>query len=221
MPLAIALLEAKGAVEAQQCSGVRPLHVAARCGHLATVQTLCSYGGRRDVSSHPAAQRITTPEGIARRHGHHAVADWLQATVDWVTPLHHVKLVSHQRALRLLQEGADPFAVSPAELERVRILGDKSSHCSAPITPYLLATQAALEGEAPPDCAVSIVLAAAQPWSPANHHCFPPRARARAVTLLMIGWLLSRSQRFDNAATAFLDVWIAHVMPHAISRSDD
>ena len=45
---------------------------------------------------------------------------------------------------------------------------------------------------------MSVLILAAQPWSPATHNLFPAPARARAVALMRVGHLLSRSGRFER-----------------------
>jgi hypothetical protein len=64
-----------------------------------------------------------------------------------------------------------------------------------------------------------IISADPLPWSEGTHEIFPPRARARAVELLLTGHLLARSgQGFTGKETTLLDVWVAHVMPRALHR---
>ena len=45
-------------------------------------------------------------------------------------------------------------------------------------------------------------------------------AGARAAELLITGHRLSREPRFAKGAEALLDVWVAWVMPHAVSREE-
>ena len=57
-----------------------------------------------------------------------------------------------------------------------------------------------------------------------THALFPAGAKARAVELLRIGWLLARHVQGALAAAnevemAFRDAWLEHVMPHAIERA--
>lgn len=77
--------------------------------------------------------------------------------------------------------------------------------------------------EAHESCAEILALAA-QPWSPANHHLFPARQRAAAVTCLHAGVLLSmhRPSCADGPplGRAFLDAWLEHVMPAAVQRDE-
>jgi hypothetical protein len=64
-----------------------------------------------------------------------------------------------------------------------------------------------------------LVLHAAEPWSPTTHHLFPSGARARAVDMMLIGCLLSRSTRFEAQANSLFDVWMDVLMPHVVLRS--
>ena len=62
---------------------------------------------------------------------------------------------------------------------------------------------------------------AAEPWSPQTHQLFPSEARERAVELTLLGARLSRESRFDDihgSAMGMRDVWMAYVVPHAVSR---
>jgi hypothetical protein len=85
-------------------------------------------------------------------------------------------------------------------------------------TPLLLA-RALLQRDSGHEGAQLVVRAAA-PWSPVvNHSLFPPRARARAVKLFLLGHLLARERpELVIAGQAFVDVWTEHVMPHALTR---
>lgn len=60
---------------------------------------------------------------------------------------------------------------------------------------------------------------AAGRWSPATHACFPRRVRTRAVRLLVLGHLLAADEaRFGPGAAALGDIFVAHVLPHALRR---
>jgi hypothetical protein len=53
----------------------------------------------------------------------------------------------------------------------------------------------------------------------ANHRLFPAKVRARAVELLLLGHLLARERpEFACAGRALIDVWVDHIMPHALHR---
>jgi len=69
-----------------------------------------------------------------------------------------------------------------------------------------------------PELAASqLIMAAAGPWSPATHELFPHEARARAVALLRVGYLLAY-RRLAGAADALTTAWVDHVLPAAITR---
>jgi hypothetical protein len=78
------------------------------------------------------------------------------------------------------------------------------------------------------DDRAALILRAAAPWSPGTHALFPAGAKARAVELLRVGWLLARQlqeqqDRLANGAPdaemAFRDAWPGHVMPLATERA--
>ena len=54
---------------------------------------------------------------------------------------------------------------------------------------------------------------AAEPWSPQTHQLFPSEARERAVELWLLGVQFSRDDR-----SAIGDVWMAFVVPYAVTR---
>ena len=51
----------------------------------------------------------------------------------------------------------------------------------------------------------------------ATHDLFPAAARAQAVAVLRLGYLLA-SARYETEAAALVDVWRQYVLPHAITR---
>ena len=103
----------------------------------------------------------------------------------------------------LLRCGADPHAVAATAAP------------SAP-TPHSLATQLAARGQAADGSTADLVLSAARPWSPVTHELFPTAARARAATLLRLGYLLSA--RFPGHEAAWTELWRALVLPGALFR---
>ena len=190
-----ALLEAGAKVTLQlHNNGTCALESA--CAHsLAVLQLLCAYEPSR---AHPMPDDLPVlPE----------CAEWLDATSRWTRPLHHFELLSLERVRALVVEGADVRA------------GD--GEAGAP-TPLSLATARLLRGEGADDRRAALIASAAAPWSPETHALFPARAKARAVELLRVGWLLARRFQGDFACEvegAFLDAWLGHVMPHAIERA--
>ena len=64
--------------------------------------------------------------------------------------------------------------------------------------------------------ATRLATLAQAPWSPRNHATFPAAARARAVELHRIGHQLAKAVRPGGGeAMAFVDVWMAQIVPHA------
>jgi hypothetical protein len=114
-----------------------------------------------------------------------------------------------ERVRALLLEGADVCA------------GDGAA--DAP-TPLNMAAALLLRADGADDARAALIARAAAPWSPATHGLFPAGARAHAVALLRVGWLLARHVQGASSAAhevemAFRDVWLGHVMPHAIERA--
>ena len=66
---------------------------------------------------------------------------------------------------------------------------------------------------------VALVLAAAQPWSPATHCLFPAAARAHAEALFLLGHHMSREPSFEAVAGIWVDLWVQLVMPHLVKRA--
>ena len=68
------------------------------------------------------------------------------------------------------------------------------------------------------DCARLIATAMALTHSPAAHRHFPPPARAYAVALLGLGVQVAAAKLPVARQGAFLDVWVACVLPQLVSR---
>lgn len=170
-----------------------PLDFAAEFNHVHTAELLCSY------SAMPRGEAALQ----ASRAGHMDLARWLEASEEWITPLHHLLVVPPERAYRLLRDGADLHA------------------CTQPgrPSPFSLACELADRGEVEAGSTAALVLDAAEPWSPATHALFPHEARAQAVEVLLLGWQLSRcSPVFAGREQALTDAWLSCVMPEAIQR---
>ncbi|KAG8467181.1 hypothetical protein KFE25_000497 [Diacronema lutheri] len=125
------------------------------------------------------------------------------------------------------QPDASASAETPAELARALIAqlerdggaadcaeaqGDGTSDC------------AEAQGDGKSDSAEAqvarIIDAAARPWSPSTHALFPSRARARAVSLLLLGKLVARQYGGANGGVAAFELaWTAHVLPRVIERT--
>ena len=179
-------------------AGATPLLIACFNGHLACVQLMSSHGASRNSEYGDSA------EDIAESRGHAAISAWLVTSREWITPLHHLKVLDIACARKLLRTGAHLHAVATA--------GGPS--------PLSLAHELHAAGEAPEGSAAQLVLAAVQPWSTRTHDIFPRAARARAMMLLLLGHRLSQHPRFAGQQQGFFDVWKEVVMPHAVCRSD-
>ena len=121
---------------------------------------------------------------------------------EWCSPLHHLEILSAGRARALLRAGADVGAAARA---------------GGP-TPLSLAQALGEAGQAAAGSAAELVLRAAEPWSPETHDLFPAAARARAVELLRLGFLLSWQPCFWGVEGALTDVWREGVIPSAVDR---
>ena len=77
-----------------------------------------------------------------------------------------------------------------------------------------------LEGGSSIGRAAALIIAAAEPWSAANHGTHPAQARAQANALVRIGYQLSaQREEMRGQEQALSDVWVAHVMPRAVERA--
>lgn len=72
------------------------------------------------------------------------------------------------------------------------------------------------KGQVAPESAAALVLHRARGWCPATHRRMPAPARARAVELLKLGYLLSYQPFFSTEAHAIVDLWRSCVLPHAV-----
>ena len=63
--------------------------------------------------------------------------------------------------------------------------------------------------------AAQVVLQGALHWSPQTHKLFPTAARARAVQLLILVYLMNRSDHVPIP----LDLWLVSVFPHVVGRA--
>ena len=189
------LLAANATVDRTKNDGDTPMVYACEYGHLDIVQLLSSYGANRAFINFG-----DTAELVATDEGHHDLLAWLVRTRLWSTPLHHLELLTPERALALLRAGADIHA---------------AAHPGGP-TPLSLAQALAAAGGAAEGTAAFLVLEAAKPWSRKTHKLFPAAARARAVELWPWGFRISR--QFAGAEQAVFDVWMTGVMAHAVTR---
>ena len=196
------LLEAGAAVNHTDGDGDTAMALACAVGHLTCVKLLSLYGATRTF--HGAPDGFLTAEQVAAGQGHRALATWLVESRHWSTPLHHLRIDATRTlcARELLRGGADLHAAAAA---------------GGP-TPLLLAQALHAAGDAAEGSAASLVLAAAEPWSPRTHSLFPAAARTLAAELLLIGHQLSRQPRFAGKEISLVDVWTVLVMPSAVVR---
>jgi len=193
------LLEAGAAVNHTDIDGDTAMSLSCGWNRLTCVQILSSYGATRTF---PTPHGEFTVEKIATDNGHEALAAFLVESRRWSTPLHHLRIIGAARAREQLRGGADLHAAAAA---------------GGP-TPRSLAQALRAAGDAAPGSAVSLVLAAAEPWGPRTHSLFPAAARTFAAELLLIGHQLSRQPRFAGEEISLVDVWTQLVMPSAVVR---
>ena len=195
-----ALLEAGADVLQLRNDGTCVLDFVCGARSLATLQLICAYAPSRAVVH---AQLALRP-GLAVAP---ACAQWLDTTSRWSSPLHHFELLPLERVRALLVAGAD-----------VRAADDGGADAPTPVSLAVARLRLGADGRA------ALIIAAAAPWSPKTHALFPALAKARAVELLRVGWLLAR--RFQRVCAeaaevegALREVWLGHVMPFAIERA--
>ena len=199
VPVAYELLEAGADKESvitggsSLLEGATPMVTACVSDQLPMVQLLSSYGASRNPSTTELPVRGTTSTD--------PITVWLVESSHW-TPLHHAGVVPVERTRTLLRAGADLHALGT---------GPTGTPINQP-TPLQLAQQD------PTHPGFALVLAASQWWSPDSHALMPDAARARAVALLRLGYLLSWQPRFATESQGLLDAWREYVMPHALDR---
>jgi hypothetical protein len=159
---------------------------------LPLLQLLCMHGAQR--SELTELQLDEMPEESRA---------WSRATWRWTSELHHLELLPPAHVRELLVGGVDLHA--------------RDGDVDAP-TPLLVAHALLLRD--PRHEGAQLVVRAAAPWSPlANHRLFPAKARACAVDLLLLCHLLARERpELARAGRALIDVWVNHIMPHALRR---
>ena len=166
-------------------------------GNEALAKLLCSYGADRDATDFDGDTTIT----LARMFGHPHIADWLEATREWTTPLHYLDILTPQRAAALLAAGASPHARATA---------------TAP-SPFTLAKamQQAEGGVAAGSAAAQVILEV-EGWEAENAPLMPAAARARAneMASALVLWI---GPRFAGGAEGMLrDPWKEVVIPRVL-----
>ena len=160
------LLGAGASVDlAKADDGVTPLYIACEDGHVEVAQLLSSYG---------ASRRVLPPtETMSLRDA--ALSEWLELSRHW-TPLHHLEVLSPDRARALLRAGANlhlkPEPNVPSPLERAHELLSAGSVSSSSSSSSGSST------------AASLIVRAAGQWSVESHELFADAERARAAMLV-------------------------------------
>ena len=208
--------------------------VAAQDGHLHVAMLLSSYGAERGPDYLDATGIVVRPseaETLARDSGNRELHQWIAASYRYL-PLHHVRVLTPQRAVELLRAGCSPHArpapsrpegsaTPPEDLPgAVSPSAVQPSEAAACLSPAELARQHVDDQRVP---AAKIILRAAEPWSPDTHHLWGARQRGHAVQLCLVGYqladLLAAAAPQQAQQGAFVDVWLAYVMPLAGSWS--
>ena len=182
------LCEAGATVDAKTEDSKTPMLACCQEGHLELAMLLSSYGAERGCPAKMSNLNGSLAEYYARANRHRELLKWLKASAHY-SPLHHVEVLSRKRAVALLRSGdCSPIAGTPSAADLART-------SSAP--------------------AAEVILRAVEPWSPATHELWDAARRERAVTLCKIGYLLAFAGLIGDRA--FVDVWVLHVMPQAMS----
>ena len=100
------LLDHGASVDLADFAGVTPLMKASAQGHKQCVRLLTCHGASRSKTDHVGQCAAE----VARLHHQLQTAMWLEATVQWTTPLHHLELLTPERTLSLLRGGASVHA---------------------------------------------------------------------------------------------------------------
>ena len=75
-----------------------------------------------------------------------------------------------------------------------------------------------VDEEQPHSPSAKLILRASAPWSPTSHSLWDRKNRQRAVELCVAGHLIARRLVEEPSVGAFVDVWLFHVMPLALTR---
>ena len=197
-------------IDARTQNDASPLLVSCQNGHMGVAMLLSSYGAPRDVicttysgvdACSAAAPASSDAEALAEEGGHTELLRWLVESRRY-SPLHHVQALTAERALELLRAGHSPVA-------------RHHSSCKS---------AADIAAEHPWSPAAATILRAAAPWTPGAHALWGAGARARAAELCKLGYLLARHvdelpgcRSKGSIQGAFVDAWLGHVMPQAVT----
>ena len=200
----VRLLPARGAdvnlAHKDRRQGFTPLMLTSMRGHEAIAKLLCSYGANRDATN----KHGYTPITVARSDDFDDLADWLEATRLWTTPLHYLEVVTPPRAAALLRDGADPHARA-------------AGHDAAPSPFELAKAMQAAEGGVVAGSAAALVILEVEGWEAENRQLMTAEARARAEALFgMLGWLMPRFAKGEEVSLK--DQWRTRVVPRVLRR---
>ena len=229
------LLDNGQSLDARTAAGATPLHCAVGRSTLAMARFLRRHGADPNASMRTPFDELTTPISTASPE----CRPWLERTRDccsllhfalvedgceddgWVSVVHPcedeavggtpgvrvgIALDPETRVRQLLRSGADvnarahPGAASALDMSREIVRRERPARFTV-------------------GSAAELIVAAAGPWSAANHSTHVGEARALARALVRIGYQL-RAQREEMRGheLAFSDVWVAHIMPRAVER---
>lgn len=220
------LVDAGQPIDACTKAGATPLLCAAGCSStLHMVKWLRRHGASPSATMKNEANVPITPLSGASPE----CRPWLELTRECCTLLHFALVDENDALVEDLSWAGFPMRIPAGVEARVRFLlrAGADVHARAhpdAASPLDIAIGIASRGGADHSTAArlraaDLVIAAAEPWSAANHTLFPAGARALAAVLVRIGHQL-RNQRDEMRGheQAFSDIWEAHVMPHAIER---
>ena len=161
--IAVLLIDARANLH-HKVGKATPMCIACRQGASAA----SSYSPRT-ASAAPSAS-FRTVKGLKQRiiaahYGHLGVVDWLSTSHHWSTALHHVEIVTPERATAAARWSRHPRP-------RARLLRRDA---------VLARPGGGGGGRAKEGTTAFLILEAAKPWSRQTHKYFPAPARARAV----------------------------------------
>ena len=186
-----------------------PLACATTRGHLRVVQLLSSHGARRLSET-----IMNDAEEVAIMFGHADLYRWLLRSREW-SPLHHVSVLTPDRARLLLRAGADVHArvETWVEAARVDVDGVPAVSDGVPETPLELA-RLEVAGAGPGLEAARLILLAAGGWTAESHELFPEQARAHAADVISVLYQIALDPRMAGGPPP---QWFAHaVLRHLI-----
>ena len=219
----------------------------AQDGWLPFVQLLSSRGASRwdpdpapdpdwmppDDNSHahdPELGLVSCAEQYAQQRGLSAILEWLKSSRHWRTELHHISILDCDRVRFLLRRGDDLHARG-LRTKWHRIRSCPSCRELAVLTPLSCARNVLTAADRHPSSsdkcnssldAARMLVRAAEPWSTHTHELFPDLARARAVELLHVGYLLAWQVLAECGETqGFVDCWREFVLPLCVQRPSE